>query len=726
MRPFLILLLVLGSMNASAASSEAIPIHPDIIGTSMADRVRYVKDPDHELSIAAFLEEDLSERYQTYPEKRKNFGFTDATIWVEGKLRNRMKEEKRFFLQAARALTNKVNLYLIEEGKVVDTMQAGDHVAYQDRLVDSRKNVFPIQLEPDAEKRFLIELRSDHESLVFPLIIWTPRAFFTHERTAQLRHGFFYGIFVFVFLLFGFFYKVLRERSFLYYVLYILCFGLLQFSLDGYSYRFFFWDWPYMADLIMRLGSSLTILMLLLYARAYLKIPQRSPALELAFRGFIGMALFLFLVSFLPSSLSSFANPALNSFSFIAVLFVLFSIFYLKNRKYEVSNYFMTAYLWLIAGAVIFILGNTGVLESSPLTLNALKYGGLGEVIFLSFSMAEKYRSIQKEKEEAQQRSIEQMQELNRVKDEYNKELEQEVAQRTHDLEREREKLDAINREMMSSIRYAERIQRAILPSEEKFKTLFEDRFVFFRPRDIVSGDIYWCSAENGKAGKEEPAEGNEEDLAFSGLSRDPIPNEVSLRLFSVMDCTGHGVPGAFLTFLGQSILTRAKKELSVQSPANALRFVDRELRATLSEIRSETQVEDGMEMGLCALDKEKQKLYFAGAGHDCYIVREGTAHVLKGDRQSIGGSNGGSKFFTDKTFDVQEGDMIYLFSDGYPDQFGGPHNKKFKYRPFRELLCELYNCPSNEQQAVLERTLNDWKGELEQVDDICVMGVRV
>ncbi len=726
MRAAFLILLLLSLVGDLDASEDPIPIEENVLGRSIAERTHYLKDPGHRLTLDSILQKDLSDRFRKPSSGRANFGYTSASLWVQGELVNRMQEQEQFILEASRSLTNVVELYVVRDGKVTDSLMAGDHRAFHKRPLPSRKNAFPIEVEPGEKVRFIIKLRSDGESLVFPFILWTPEGFFAHERLEQWHDGFFYGIFFFVFLIFAFFYHALRDPSFLYYVLYILCFGLLQFSIDGYSYRAFFRDAPWMADKIILFTSSLTIFMLLLYAQSYLKVMVRAPKLYRVFRGLMGVALFLFILSFFPQSISKYCNPTLNLFSFLSVIFVLASIFFLKKRGFQVSNLFATAYVLLISGAIIFILANTGVLDSDPVTLNALKYGGLGEVLFLSFTMAEKYREIQREKELAQKESLEQMEELNRVKDEYNRELEQKVEERTEDLEREREKLDAINREMVSSIRYAERIQRAILPPDAKFDQLFRDWFVFFRPKDIVSGDIYWCSADAQDSEGDESTLVSPEGIAFSGLSQDPVPENARKSLFSVMDCTGHGVPGAFLTFLGQSILTRAKKEAALKSPAEALSYIDEELNATLSEIKAETQVQDGMDMGLCALDRETLELRFAGAGHDCYIIREGETYMLKGDREGIGGEAEEVKHFTNRSFQLQKGDAIYLFSDGYPDQFGGPHNKKFKYRPFRELLASLSDKDLETQKEELESTFQEWKGDLEQVDDVCVMGIRV
>jgi len=410
-----------------------------------------------------------------------------------------------------------------------------------------------------------------------------------------------------------------------------------------------------------------------------------------------------------------------NALSFIGTLFILASILYLKGQGFRVSNWFLMAYVILICGVITFLVGNMGLVEPNFLTLNGLKLGSLGEVIFLSFTMVEKYRELQKEKEKERQNSLERLQELNKVKDEYNKELERTVEERTAELTEEREKLADTNQQIMSSIRYAQRIQNAILPPDPVIEPFFRDHLILYRPRDIVSGDIYWFASVTTTKGEGEVPVSRE-------ISRDLVPDRAELTVFASMDCTGHGVPGAFLSILGHNTLNRTLKEPTVNSPGEALGFLDRAVRTTFAQaIESGEKVEDGMDMGMCAVDHERMVLQFAGAQQPCYIVREGKVHELKGDKQAIGGSDPSEvKSFTDQHFDLQSGDCIYLFSDGYPDQFGGPKGKKFKYRPFKELLISISDKPMKEQKDILDRTIEEWKGDLEQIDDILVIGVAV
>jgi serine phosphatase RsbU (regulator of sigma subunit) len=427
------------------------------------------------------------------------------------------------------------------------------------------------------------------------------------------------------------------------------------------------------------------------------------------------------LASLLEGSVYSYAYPFVNGLSFGGPIFILFSILFLKKKGYRISDWFLSAFVLLILGVLTFLVGNMGFVTPNFLTINGLKLGSLGEVICLSFTMVQKYRELQKEKEQERQNSLERLQELNRLKDEYNKELEETVEARTEELNAEREKLRGTNQEIMSSIRYAQRIQNAILPPDPAIRPFFEDHFVFFRPRDIVSGDIYWFASVTTTGEGESGGVSRE-------ITRDTIPERADLTVFSVMDCTGHGVPGAFLSILGHNILNRTLKEPTVNSPGEALEFVDNAVRSTFfNAYGKEEKIEDGMDMGMCAIDHERLRLYFAGANHPCYIVRDGELHELKGDKNGIGGSERDEVGeFTTHEFTLEKGDCIYLFSDGYPDQFGGSKRKKFKYKAFKELLCEVHDLRMEEQERVLAERFDAWKGDLEQVDDVLVIGVKV
>ncbi len=717
-------LLILFALVPLFAQSEQGPIQlrPGVLGQDLAQRAYYFHDEKEAYSIEDLLDKENEVRFKRIQRERENFGFTASTYWIRFRVINRMGQAHRFYVEPSRSITNEVELYRVKRGKIVDSALTGDHTPLKERPYSHRRNLFPVQLEEGEAATFYIRMESDGEALLFPFKIWDPRGFQKFERHERSLLGLFYGVLLFVVLIFTFFYFTLRERSFLYYTLYVLSFAFLQFALDGFAYRYLFPDSPYWADRSVLTTSFVTVFLVTAYARNYLRLWERARRLDLVYRIILFVGVLGFLGSLFQGPSYRFAIPFVNLLSFGGPLFILASILLLKGWGYRVSKWFLIAFLLLITGVLTFLVGNMGLVTPNLLTINGLKMGSLGEVIFLSFTMVEKYRELQKEKEQERQNSLKRLQELNQLKDEYNKELEQTVEERTRELKREQEKLAETNQEIMSSIRYAQRIQNAILPPDAAIDPFFKDHFILYRPRDYVSGDIYWfASVTTTKEGEEGSSVSRE-------ISRDLVPDRAELTVFASMDCTGHGVPGGFLSILGHDTMNRTLKEPTVNSPGEALTFIDRAVRTTFAKAEGANEkIEDGMDMGMCAIDHERMQLQFAGANHPCYIVRQGELFELRGDKMGIGGSSQEEvKTFTDHPFQLEQGDCIYLFSDGYPDQFGGPKGKKFKYKPFKKLLCELHEKGMKEQKRALEERFDEWKGDREQVDDVLVIGVRV
>ena len=262
------------------------------------------------------------------------------------------------------------------------------------------------------------------------------------------------------------------------------------------------------------------------------------------------------------------------------------------------------------------------------------------------------------------------------------------------------------NREVADSINYAKRIQDALIPPVEVFKKIIPNSFVLFKPKDIVSGDFYWISELD--------------------TTKEDAKNNEKLVVYSVADCTGHGVPGAFMSLIGLKIFNQSIKQPTVNSPAQALDYFNKEVYKTINRHSdSENVIRDGMDVALVSINFKTLMLYFAGAKNPVYIVRDKELHEIKGDKQPIGFSENHAPF-VDYQYQLEKGDMVYVFSDGYADQFGGPKGKKLKYKPFKNTLIEHSNKSLDEQEAQLNKLFEEWMGDLEQLDDVCVIGVRV
>lgn len=255
--------------------------------------------------------------------------------------------------------------------------------------------------------------------------------------------------------------------------------------------------------------------------------------------------------------------------------------------------------------------------------------------------------------------------------------------------------LAAKNKEITESIHYAHSVQSAIL-DEESINRSFPESFILYRPKDIVSGDFYWHGKLNGS------------DILAS------------------VDCTGHGVAGAFMTVIGNSLLNQIIVEEKESTPAKILEKLDIKLRHTLKDKQVDIS-NHGMDIAICKIDSKLKKLTFAGARSDLYFLRGGTINEIKGDRHTIGENlNDDTKEFKQREIGFQTDDIYYLSSDGFADQFGEHSNKKFMKKKFKELLKSVHNFSLNEQRRRLESELDQWQGKLEQTDDILVMGVKI
>ena len=266
------------------------------------------------------------------------------------------------------------------------------------------------------------------------------------------------------------------------------------------------------------------------------------------------------------------------------------------------------------------------------------------------------------------------------------------------------------NKKITESINYAKRIQTAILPPTKLVKQYLNDSFILYKPKDVVAGDFYWM----------EP--------------------RADLILFAAADCTGHGVPGAMVSVVCSNALNRAVNEFKLLQP-NDILFKTRELVIETFS-KSEKNVDDGMDIALCAIDSERGRLFFSGANNPLWLIRktestpeesadnalEGETHTLyefKGDKQPIG-LYGNLLPFSNREVTLQKGDVIYLFTDGFPDQFGGENGKKFMYKPFKRELLNMCRLDMSMQKTHIENLFSDWKKDLEQVDDVCVIGFKV
>jgi serine phosphatase RsbU (regulator of sigma subunit)/HAMP domain-containing protein len=280
--------------------------------------------------------------------------------------------------------------------------------------------------------------------------------------------------------------------------------------------------------------------------------------------------------------------------------------------------------------------------------------------------------------------------------------LEQKVIERTAEVVKQKEEIEVQNEkiselytEVTDSIKYAKRLQEAILPPDDLVKKILPNSFVLYKPKDIVSGDFYWMGEKNGKT------------------------------YFAAVDCTGHGVPGAFMSIVGYNALNNALSQFD--TPATILDSLNKEISQTLHRNSSGATTKDGMDLALCSYDAKTKQLEYAGAFNPLYLIRDNNVEQIKADKFPIGSYfDDEPKTYTNHVIQLEKDDYVYVFSDGYADQFGGAKGKKFMYKQFRDCLLGLIGKAMPNQKEFLNSTIETWKGPLEQVDDILVIGMHI
>jgi len=373
---------------------------------------------------------------------------------------------------------------------------------------------------------------------------------------------------------------------------------------------------------------------------------------------------------------SKLIGSGFGFFALFILSFFVLSIFFGGNLKFDHVK----------IGSLVLIILLCLCIISIPFTMS----------IFLAWDFSKTNKSLSKkliEVEELSKRSIEQEKEKQKLLSEQNENLELQVTERTKEIHEQKKLIEEKNKDITDSINYAQRIQRSILPTQNEIKDIFENAFVLFKPRDIVSGDFYQFK----KVG----------DLKFCILA----------------DCTGHGVPGALMSMIGSNLIHQVIIERGINEPNKILSELHKEVKSTLRQTSGD-QSHDGMDASVVLL--QGKKIFIASANRPVYIVQDNVLTEVKPDKRSIGGSQSLDEVeFVVTELDVQSNMMIYLFSDGYADQFGGEAGKKFKVKNLNGLLLSINEKPLDVQHEILNSTFDTWKNHLEQVDDVSLIGIR-
>lgn len=496
--------------------------------------------------------------------------------------------------------------------------------------------------------------------------------------------GMYLGILFILFFYNLFLFFSLKDISLLYYAILIFLYSQFEVSrtpaFASYSDNIFVWQRYF--QLLGNPGDffiCLSMVFQLLFTKSFLNLKEIAPRINKIIVFFI---IYFILGCLIISVKNSFQiRPIIYTSALIALIFSFLTGILCWYKKYRPARFFVIANILYIIGVTIVLL-NSLSLTDLYFRISVFRPDNIGQIAFfslLSFAIGDKINILKKEKIETQERALEV--------------LEIKVKERTEEVVKQKEIIEEKNKDITDSIEYALRIQTAILPSQKIVKQYLENSFILYKPKDIVAGDFYW------------------------------MENIGDLVLFAACDCTGHGVPGAMVSVVCHNALNRVVREFGLTQPAAIL---DKTVEIVLENFsKSEEEIQDGMDISICALNTKKKSLEWAGANNSLLFINNGQLTETKADKQCIG-YNDNVKPFTNHQFYLEPGTSIYLYTDGYADQFGGQRERKLTKNRFKELLKSIQHLPIQQQASELDDFITNYKQDIEQTDDILVIGVRV
>lgn len=500
-----------------------------------------------------------------------------------------------------------------------------------------------------------------------------------------------------------------RDKSYLYYSLGILAVAFYLMCMD-YTIQYVAPVLSSTWNLQVTLACS-GLMAFVSFSRHYLDAPRRFHGWNRYLFGLTGALGLVF--AFAATRIVFPSSKTLGGYDNYLYLLVFFSLivfgFHAWRRGFRPAVYYLQTSLVFLVFITAWVAGPRflNLLNLGDFSTLSLKLGVMLQVVLFSIALAARINLLRKEveeerlaREEAERRKILEIQQLTEQK---NVELEQKVEERTAEVVRQKDEIQRKNVQITAGINYARRIQVGVLPPKEELDDIFREHFVFFRPKDIVSGDFYWMKRTGSQC------------------------------VVAVADCTGHGVPGALMSMLGITLLNEVVTEDRILPAGEILDQLGQRVRRALRQTGRRDETKDGLNIGLLVVSEGSGEVQFAGAYHPLYHVRRGTLTQVKSDRQPVGISRKEGSGFTTHRVAVLPDDRLYLTSDGFSDQFGGERGEKFSRRRFRQLLADIHAEPMDRQREILERSFEHWRAAgtgpdsaYDQVDDILVMGFRV
>jgi serine phosphatase RsbU (regulator of sigma subunit) len=698
---FLIILLSISQSNLIAQPLQLLDSQKTYNNIGKSTWV--LKDKTQNLTITQVSSAAFANQWEKAMQDNLSFGLDNKTAyWVRIAIEKPSNLPNDWLIEMANPFIDSLTIYKQLANGDFSSQLTGYWLPFKTRGI--KHTGFVIPLDFSQQNKQIIYLRTrGHDPLLVPLQVIRSNAFYEEVRLQDVGYGIYFGILLVMILYNCFLFYAIGDKNYLYYVITIFSTFVIFASVSGYLFMYLWQSTAFINRYIAHSFMSLIVIVTAIFTQSFLQTQKYNKFLHYA----ISLMVLLGIAAVICQLLGIYrALPNMILSVFTPLLVITSLVCWLKGN--QSARYYFFAWICYLVGGMAIIFRNSGKLPYNSFTSHAVEVGSALEVVLLSLALADRYRRLKIEKETAQRQAL-------AIQKEANENLEQKVTERTRELketneelsqtneelhttmeilEEKREELRSKNEDITASINYAKRIQRAVLPTENSFSKHFGNSFIIFKPRDIVSGDFYWVTTKD------------------------------NFKIVAAADCTGHGVPGAFMSMIGNDLLNQIITEKSILQPNLILAELNKNLTVLLKQESQE--VDDGMDIIVCAVNETEKYFEYAGAMNPLYYVENQKFIEIKADKQAIGGHSIDDKKFTLHTTSYQSPTILYLFSDGYQDQFGGEKNRKFMVKKLKELLATVCEKPLNEQKTTLDTTFENWKGGNRQIDDVMVIGIAL
>lgn len=647
--------------------------------TFSESNIGYLEDTTSVITIYDLLAPDTTYTFTPIDNSLSFKGYTYSAFWLKIDIRNTTKLYAHYYLSIDYPLLGDVRMFTVEDSLLKDIYITGIQYPFSKREIFDRFFVFPLKINPHTEHSFYIRILNIGNVTNIPVSIKPHNNPELQDITMNFKNALYYGYILFASIFFILMWIGLKKIYFAFLAMYSLSSAILLAIYDGYVFWFFMPNFAYISHTVLNFLSLLSIAMIAQFANYFLRnISLVIKTLNI----FLIIASLLFVWSILPPPHNEWSYWGINLF-ILSVFVFLTIVGWVKFFIHKTIHKFLFA----LSTSIVFITLGLAFAENFSLftflftTNQSFKIGFALQITLLTIA------TISAFKESLIKSNIK---------------LETLVEKRTNVIKAKNEQLEIQNlkissqvAEIKQSLRYAKQLQNAILPSKYKFSSVFKEHFIFYKPRDIVSGDFYWISEKNNNT------------------------------YIVTADCTGHGMHGALLSMLGISFLNQIVQVNHGISPNILLNKLSILLSETFPN-QPEFSAHDDMVISVCLFDSTRNTIQYAGAYSPLYIVRNKKLTIINGEKIPLAVRDSDAANYSNKTIQLQTGDALYMFSDGFSDQFGGERNKRLTKKRFREMILTYCDTSMSMQRIKFEEYFTNWKGDIEQVDDILLLGFKI